>query len=153
MTITEDTKEHPFMHAYPIERGNTLDAKAVDSVIDFVRQSTGTTSTVRPKVWVVGHEHMQREAQRVPHYKTGHEVIGWFSPNYPDKVFISDHMKIREPRHAAILAHEVTHFYQNQAGDQRDIDSLEADADHHMRRYFDQHVRKTKSFKQFVSGR
>ena len=64
------SKEHPFMHAYPIENGNTLDAKAVDSVIDFVRQSTGTTSVARPKVWVVGHEHMQREARKVPHYKT-----------------------------------------------------------------------------------
>ena len=63
------SKDHPFMHAYPIENGNTLDAKAVDSVIDFVRQSTGTTSTARPKVWVVGHEHMQREARKVPHTK------------------------------------------------------------------------------------
>lgn len=146
------SKEHPFMHAYPIENGNTLDAKAVDSVIDFVRQSTRTTSAARPKVWVVGHEHMQREARKVPHYKTGHEVIGWFSPEHPDKVFISDQMKVREPRHAAILAHEVTHFYQHQANDQRDMNSMEADADHHMRKYFDQYGRKVKSFKRFISS-
>jgi hypothetical protein len=47
----------------------------------------------------------------------------------------------------------VTHFYQNQAGIGDDADSLEADADHHMRKYLDQYGSKVKPFKQFVSGR
>ena len=133
------TKEHPFMHAYPIENGNTLDAKIVNSVIDFVKGSMASNTDARPKVWVVGHEHMQREAQKVPHYKTGNRVIGWFSRNHPDKVFISDRMKIRNLAHAAVLAHEVSHFYQHQAGDDRDMDDLEKDANHHMMNYLNFH--------------
>jgi hypothetical protein len=32
------------------------------------------------------------------------------------------------------------------------MNSLEADADHHMKKYLDQHGRKIKPFKQFASG-
>ena len=144
------TREHPFLHAYPIEKGNSLDAKAVGSIDDFIRQSMGQTDSPRPKVWVVGHEHMQRAAKAVPHYQEDKSVIGWFSQSYPDKVFISDQMKVRKPEHAAVLAHELAHYYQHQAGDTRPMHDLEADADFHMASYYGYVNPPIKTFREFV---
>lgn len=146
------TREHPFLHAYPIEKGNSLDAKMVSSVDDFVRNSMGKTDSERPKVWVVGHEHMQRAARAVPHYQENKAVIGWFSQSYPDKVFISDQMKVRKPEHAAILAHEIAHYYQHQVGDDRSMDDLEKDADTHMMKYYQSVKSGVKTFREFVEN-
>jgi|GEM_PF-2885794 len=129
--------EHPFIHTYPIQ--NVVDASKVDSIINFVRDAMGVGIESRPSVWMVGHDHMQHAAQRVFHYKTDHQVMGWFSRNHPDKVFISDRLKIRNVRHAAVLAHEVTHFFQCCTNDDREMDLLEQDADRCMNDYLRHH--------------
>lgn len=127
--------DHPFRYAYPISKGNLVDASQVVKIIDFVFSDMEVYCDP-PEVWIVGHDHMQEAAKRVPHYREDGVVYGWFTPKYPDKVFISDRMKIRDKKFGAVLAHEIVHYVQNQKNDNREMNDLEQEADEVMMRYF-----------------
>lgn len=104
-------EEHPFRYAYKIN--NSVEQKQAEHVFEWVCKKLKLTSTP-PEFWVVGHDHMQDAAKKVSHFNSinGH-IFGWFSDRYPDKIFLSDRIKLASNKQAqAVLAHEVTHYLQ-----------------------------------------
>lgn len=129
-----EQRTHPFIYAYPIQ--DPRQKIEIKAVFDWVlSQYPGVTASL-PDVWIVGHEHMQHAAQRVPHYSSVDGiVIGWYSQQY-QKLFLNDRLQITKRRdHTAVLVHEMVHYIQDVTGMQGTIDQLEKEADEVMLRF------------------
>lgn len=105
-------QEHPFKFAYRVE--NPHDAKAAKDVFAWATKQYGFSAPM-PEIWIVSHEHMQHAAQRANHHTViNGQVYGWYSHQYPTKIFLSDRISISKNRkHAAILVHEIGHYLQD----------------------------------------
>lgn len=127
-----EESNHPFRFAYPAD--NNAERLAAEQVYHWVEQKFGFSHDL-PELWVVGHMHMQDAARSVEHFNSINGVVyGWFSDKFPDKVFISDRIKLaRNQSSRAVLAHEFTHYLQYHSGrylnSGASIQDLEAEAD------------------------
>ncbi len=90
-----------------------------------------------PEFWIVGHGHMQDTAKHVECFnEINGQVFGWFKKDFPDRVFISDKVKMTNKNARAIIVHELIHYIQYHAESKLEsIDELEAEADLYMDQY------------------
>lgn len=86
-----------------------------------------------PNIMFVNHEHMQRATSAANHqtYVVG-QVYGWYSQLHR-KVFVSDQIRPgRSIKEAAIVVHELVHYFQDMKKMDESIDVLENEADDYM---------------------
>lgn len=138
MKITEllIESEHPFKYAYQVQNPN--DKRAAADIFKWAVNQYGHSAPM-PEIWIVSHEHMQHAAQRASHHTViSGQVYGWYSLQYPNKIFLSDRISVsRNKKHAAILVHEIGHYLQDMTEKHAakkpfqptDVDFLEKDAD------------------------
>lgn len=135
-------KQYPFGSALPLRRPE--DRVIANELFRWTTTAFGATAPV-PEVLVVDHEKMQWAAQRAKHHTmSGGQVWGWYSMEFPDKVFISSRLNISTSDFAkGTLVHEYTHYLQDNTdkhADKRpytedDVDFLEQEADQLMSKY------------------
>lgn len=129
--------EHPFRYAYKID--NEVENRVAHQLYSWVEAEMGIKGAA-PEFWIVGHSHMQDAAQKVTHFNSvnGH-VFGWFTSKYPEKVFISDRIKLANSKQArGVVVHEIVHYMQFHHRDHNSpttMEYLEAEADKYMDRY------------------
>ncbi len=131
--------EHPMRYAYEVQNGN--DIRVLAGIQKFVRSAMGADGP-EPKIYVTSQEHMMEYAKRSPHYRTGNVVYGLFAQSHPDRVYVSDRVRLgSNVAHAAVLAHEIAHYYQYQRGDfqTKSVDEMESEADDILARYYHAH--------------
>jgi Zn-dependent peptidase ImmA (M78 family) len=84
----------------------------INQVFDWVRTQFQFQAEC-PEIWMVDHEHMQDAATRGNHCsEIRGQVFGWYSHNFPNKVFLSDQANPSHKLGQTILAHELTHYLQ-----------------------------------------
>ena len=142
MRLSDLLESTPFGNVAPVTRPD--DIAAISRVYSHVQQAMGIQAP-QPTVMVADHEKMQWAAQRAQHHTViNGMILGWFSNQHPDTIFISSRLGISRTKSAqAVLAHEMAHYLQNAAvenGEREvftadDVEALEAEADAIMARY------------------
>ena len=103
--------DHPFRHAYKFD--NAVEQKAAEGLFVWACKHLKLKAAM-PEFWLVGHSHMQDAANKVTHFNAiNGQVFGWFTDAYPEKVFISDRIKLANNKQArAVVVHELAHYLQ-----------------------------------------
>lgn len=133
--------EYPFGVALPLQR--PADRAKAAELFHWTASAFGASAPA-PEVLVVDHEKMQWAARRANHHTMiNGQVYGWYSQEFPDKVFLSSRMSLRGQAAQATLVHEYTHYLQDNTDkhDDRkpykpeDVEFLEQEADALMNRF------------------
>jgi hypothetical protein len=99
-----------FNYTYPVNCSETVLNTAWDFVADVMNHSGE-----RPQVLTVHHEHMQRAA--VQRHSLIGDVYGWFTPETPGIVYVSDKVKpANNKKHTSWIVHEMVHHVQCEQG-------------------------------------
>lgn len=133
--------EYPFGVALPLQR--PADRAKAAELFNWTASAFGASAPA-PEVLVVDHEKMQWAAQRANHHTMiNGQVYGWYSQEFPDKVFLSSRMGLSGRAAQATLVHEFTHYLQDNTDKHEDrkpykpedVDFLEQEADSLMARF------------------
>ena len=134
--------QYPFGNVAPLYRPG--DKAIATELFQWTTRAFGASAPA-PEVLVVDHEKMQHAAQRAAHHTmAAGQVWGWYSMEFPDKVFLSSRLNLTTSSFARdTLVHEYTHYLQDNTekhADKRpythdDVDFLEQEADQLMTRY------------------
>lgn len=137
MKLFDLFESNPFGNTVSVTRPD--DIATINRVYSWVQQACGSTAPA-PTVMIADHEKMQWAAQRAQHHTVINGlVLGWFSQQHPDTIFLSSRLGISRNKSAqAVLVHELVHYLQHTKGSSlgaEDVNDLEAEADEIMYRY------------------